>query len=109
MDHPIAKKKHEPPPLEHPEICDVWFWDGDFGHVLGCVDGQEERWLVEKGVLLREDDSKPGIENLVVGDAIYRIRTNRAFEMDVDDREPLFKWCSINTLTRVETPRPVWP
>ena len=104
----MTKKPYEPPPLEHPEVCESWFWDGDLDHALSCIEGQEEIWLLEKGVLQREDDSKSGVKDLVVGDAVYRIRTARAFEMGTDPREKLFRWSSMNPFTRVESPRPVW-
>jgi hypothetical protein len=108
MGETMAGDLYEPPPLEHPEVCDVWFWDGDLDHVLSCVKGQEEKYLLEKGVLQQEDDSKSGVKDLVVGDVVYRIRTSLAFEMGTDPREPLFKWSSINPFTMVESLRPVW-
>ena len=96
------------PLLEHPEPCETWFWDGDLDHALGCIEGQEERWLLEKGVLQQEDDSRPGVKDLVVGDVVYRIQTARAFEMGTDPREKLFRWSSMNPFTLVESQRPVW-
>lgn len=100
------KFKHSP--LEHPEIDEIWFWDGDYDHVLGCVEGKEEKWLVEKGILQREDNSQPNVDNLVTGDVVYRIRSAHALERGEDPREALFKWSSVNTLTGAEFPRPVW-
>jgi len=103
-----VKKPHEPPPLEHPEICEIWFWDGDLDHALGCVAGKEEKYLLEKGILQKEDDARDGVKNLVIGDVVYRIRSSRAFEMGMDPREALFKWSSMDPFTQAEIPRPVW-
>jgi len=92
--------------LEEAELREIWFWDGDFGHVLGCVEGKEGEWLVEKGVLHTEDDEQPGVKDLIEGDVVFRIRTKRALEMDDDPREPLFAWWTVNPETGVETMRP---
>lgn len=107
-DQDMTKKLQELPPLEHPEICGAWFWDADLDHALACVEGQEEKYLLEKGILQQEDDSKSGVKDLVVGDVVYRIRTSRSFDIGTDPREKLFKWSSINPLTLVESRRPVW-
>jgi len=101
------KPKFKPSPLEHPEIDEIWFWDGDYGHVLGCVEGKEEKWLVERGVLKSEDNSQPGVDNLMVGDIVYRIRTVHALERGTDGRELFFQWSLVNTITGAEYPRPV--
>lgn len=89
-------------------LDEIWFWDGDFGHLLGCVEGQEEKWLCEKGVLKTEDEELPGVKELLQGDVVFRARTAHAFERAEDPREKLFQWFSINPLTGVLTPRPEW-
>lgn len=93
------------PLLEDAELQQVWFWDGDFDHVLGCVKGEKEKWLVEKGVLHTEDDEYSGVKELIEGDVVFRIRTANALG-DKDPREKLFAWWLINTETGVETIRP---
>lgn len=94
--------------FDHPEAEEVWFWDGDFDHVLGCVTGQEEKWLVERGVLRREDVSQPGVKDLVVGDVVYRIRKAHALERREDPREVLFEWWYTNPITKIEQLRSAW-
>lgn len=84
---------------------ETWFWDGDFDHVLGCIDGEEGKWLVEKGILHTEDESSPGVKELIEGDAVYRIRTRESLEKSDDPREQFFTWVTVNPLTGVETPR----
>ena len=92
--------------LEEPELQEIWFWDGDFDHVLGCVEGQEGEWLVEKGVLHTEDDEQQGVKELIEGDIVFRIRTRRALERVEDPRETFFAWWTVNPETGVETMRP---
>ena len=96
------------PHLTAAEICEHWFWDGDFGHVLGSVQGEEERWLVEKGVMKQEDGWHDGAKDLLVGDVVYRIRTAAALEMGGDPREAFFDWFYVNVLTGAEQPRSAW-
>jgi len=90
--------------LENAEQIEVWFWDGDFGHVLGCVEGEEDQWLVEKGVLHTENDDESGVRELIEGDTVYRIRRSRALGME-DPREELFTWWTVSTETGVALPR----
>lgn len=96
------------PHLEQAELCEHWFWDGDFGHVLGCIQGQEERWLVEKGVMRREDGWHDGAKDLLVGDVVYRARTLAGQEMGEDPREDLFDWFYVDAGTGAEQPRSEW-
>lgn len=91
--------------LEAAELREIWFWDGDFGHVLGCVEGREEQWLVERGVLHTESDDQPGVKELIEGDTVFRIRTARALEIDYDPREKLFNWKTVDPTTGIETTR----
>jgi hypothetical protein len=89
-------------------VDEVWFWDGDLSSVLSCVSGDEEKWLVEKGVLQTEDDDRDGVKDLLKGDIVYRIRTVNALERALDPREQLFDWVYFNPLTGEETERPSW-
>ncbi|MHC4298882.1 MAG: hypothetical protein ACYS7Y_16515 [Planctomycetota bacterium] len=82
-----------------------WFWEGNLNHVLGKIKGDEEKWLVEKGVLHTEDDEQPGVKDLIEGDVVFRIRTVNALEDD-DPREKLFAWWTVNVETGMETIRP---
>lgn len=91
--------------LEDAELTEIWFWDGDLDHALGCIEGAESDWLVEKGVMRTENDDESGVCNLIEGDTVYRIRKARAFEQE-DPREPLFAWWTIDPATGVETVRP---
>jgi len=93
-------------PLDGAIQTETWFWDCDFCHVLGCVEGAMGDWLVEKGVLRIEDDKADGVRDLLEGDVVYRIRKSKAFEMGEDPRERLFMWVTVNPETGVETPRP---
>lgn len=96
------------PHLEAIEICEQWFWDGDADQMAACIAGQEERWLVEKGVMKREDGWHDGAKDLLVGDVVYRIRTSAALEMGEDVREDLFDWFYVDVTTGVEKPRSPW-
>lgn len=91
--------------LEKAELQQIWFWDGDFGHVLGCIEGEEGKWLVEKGVLHTENEEYSGVDNLIEGDVVFRIRIAKALEYK-DPREPLFTWWTVHPETGVETLRP---
>lgn len=93
------------PHLAQTEVCEVWFWDGDLARVQTHVRGEEERWLVEKGVMRQEDGWHDGAKDLLVGDVVYRIRTVAGLEMGPDPREGLFDWSSVNALTGVEMAR----
>lgn len=93
------------PLLKDAELQQIWFWDGDFGHVLGCIEGQEDRWLVEKGVLHTESDEHSGVDNLIEGDVIYRIRVTNALG-DEDPRETLFTWWTVDPAAGTATLRP---
>ena len=46
---------------EDAQLCEFWIWDGDVGHVLGLVEGMEDKFLIEYGVLTTEDDKLPGV------------------------------------------------
>lgn len=93
--------------LECIQHVETWFWDGDFDHVLGCIKGEEEKWLVERGVMIKEHDFLSGVKNLIVGDMVYRIRKFGAFASK-DPREDLFSWWTISPETGVETARASW-
>lgn len=89
----------------NPKNNEEWFWDGDFDRVLKHIEGAMGEWLVEKGVLHREDEKLLGVSDLLEGDIVYRIRRAVALEMDKDQREDFFKWSTVNPETGVETPR----
>ena len=90
--------------LKDAERIEAWFWDGDFDHVLGCVEGKAGEWLVEKGILHTEDDEGREVCDLIEGAVVYRIRKPRALN-DEDPREKLFAWWTVNPETGVETMR----
>jgi hypothetical protein len=90
---------------EDTELCDIWFWDGDFSRVLGHVEGKEGEWLVEKGVLHTENDEQAGVKDLIEGDIVFRTRTRRALGESDDTREAFFSWWTVNPETGVETMR----
>ena len=77
--------------LESAILEEIWFFDGDEGHMLGCVEGIPDDWLIEKGVLAQESDLD-GLEDLLEGDVVYRIRKESALKRAPDPREPLFSW-----------------
>lgn len=77
--------------LEDAVIDEIWFFDGDQDHVLGCVGDDPKEWLIEKGVLLQESDLR-NLEDLLEGDVVYRIRKKRALKRAKDPREALFSW-----------------
>lgn len=99
-----ARAPEKYPELKDAELQQIWFWDGDYGHVLGCVQGEEQKWLVEKGVLHTENDDLNGVKDLIEGDMIFRIRTANALG-DKDPREQFFTWWLVNVETGVETMR----
>jgi len=92
------------PHLDRAEVCEVWFWDGDFDRVLAHVHGEAERWLVEKGVLRHEDGWHDGTKDLLVGDVVYRIRTADGLGR-TDHREAFFDWFYVDVMTGAEQPR----
>jgi hypothetical protein len=77
--------------LEDAVIAEVWFFDGDEDHVLGCVEDDPAGWLIEKGVLKEESDLA-NLEDLLEGDIVYRIRKRGLRKRALDPREPLFDW-----------------
>jgi hypothetical protein len=77
--------------LEDAVIAEVWFFDGDEDHVLGCVEDDPAGWLIEKGVL-REESDLANLEDLLEGDVVYRIRKRGLRKRALDPREPLFDW-----------------
>ena len=81
------------------EQIETWIWDGDFGHVLGCIEGEEADWLVEQGVLHTEDDEAEGVSELLVGDIVYRLRKAPALEVAEDPRAALFNWGMVDPET----------
>ena len=81
------------------EQIETWIWDGDFGHVLGCIEGEEADWLVEQGVLHTEDDEAEGVSELLVGDIVYRLRKAQALEVAEDPRADLFSWGTVDPET----------
>lgn len=87
--------------LEDARLTELWVWDGDLSHALGCVEGDESSWLVERGVLTTEtDDEKLGsVCNLIEGDVVYRCRTRRAIDGAPDKREKLFDWQLVDPFT----------
>lgn len=91
------------PHLEQPEICELWIWNGDYEHVLGVVQGQEGRWIVEKGIMIQEDGWHDEAKDLIIGDVIYRLRTSAGLEMGKDPREDLFQWYPVDIETGKET------
>lgn len=78
--------------LENAVIDEIWFFDGDRGHVLGCVEDSPAEWLIERGVLIDETDEHYGLEELIEGDVVYRIRKKSALKRAHDPREPFFSW-----------------
>lgn len=84
---------------EDAQLCEFWIWDGDVGHVLGLVEGMEDKFLIEYGVLTTEDDKLPGVKELLKGDPVYRLRTARALDMSADPREKHFQWQLVNPYT----------
>jgi hypothetical protein len=84
---------------EDAQLCEFWIWDGDLGHALGLIEGMEEKFLLEQGVLTTEDDDLPGVKELLEGDPVYRLRTSRALEMRPDPREKLFAWRLVDPFT----------
>lgn len=91
--------------IDGAELQQKWFWDGNLSHVLGQVKGEEKKWLVEKGVLHTEDDEQSGVNDLIEGDVVFRIRTTKTLGDD-DPREKLFAWWTVNPETGAETVRP---
>jgi len=83
---------------ENAELCDLWFWNGKLDDVLAVVEGEEARWLVERGVLVREDDALHGVRDLLVGDVVYRLRTARGLEPE-DPRDKCFDWDLVDPYT----------
>ena len=81
------------------EQIEIWIWDGDFGHVLGCIEGEESDWFVEQGVLHTEDDDAEGVDELLVGDIVYRLRKAKALEVADDPRADLFAWGTVDPET----------
>jgi len=59
--------------------------------MLGCIEDEPDAWLVERGVLIEESE-QPGLEDLLQGDTVYRIRKQNAFKRLPDEREELFSW-----------------
>jgi len=90
------------PNLRDAIICEIWFWDADVDHLLGCIEDNPERWMVEKGVLREERDNVDGVKNLLKGDIVYRIRTKLGIARGEDPREKLFRWSMFNPFTGVE-------
>jgi hypothetical protein len=85
--------------FDMPELVDLWFWDGDLGHALGTVMGEEPDWLLEGGTLLEEDDQLHGVDNLIEGDVVYRARKARALDSSEDPRACKFDWELIDPFT----------
>lgn len=81
--------------LENAIIDEIWFFDGDQGYVLGCVEDNPEEWLIEKGILLQESEMD-GLEDLLEGDVVYRIRRSNAMKRLPDERESLFSWKEVS-------------
>jgi len=77
--------------LEDAVIAEIWFFDGDAGHMLGCVEDDPDGWLIEKGVL-REESDLSNLEELLEGDIVYRIRKRGMKRRAPDPREQLFYW-----------------
>lgn len=77
--------------LESAIVEEIWFFDGDDGHMLGCVGDNPHDWLIEKGVLAQESDLD-GLGDLLEGDVVYRIRKESALKRASDKRETLFSW-----------------
>jgi hypothetical protein len=85
--------------FEDAETVEFWFWDGDLGHALGTVTGEESDWLLERGTLIEEDDQLHGVDNLIEGDVVYRCRKARRLEGTEDPRARHFEWQLINPFT----------
>jgi hypothetical protein len=85
--------------FETADIVDLWFWDGDLGHALGTVMGEESKWLLERGTLVEEDDQLHGVDNLIEGDIVYRVRKARALEGRDDPRARCFTWQLVDPFT----------
>jgi hypothetical protein len=84
---------------EDAQLCEFWIWDGDLAHALALVRGMEDKFLVEHGTLRREDETLPGVKELLEGDPVYRLRTAQALEMRPDPREKLFEWRLVDPFT----------
>ena len=89
--------------LEDAHLSELWVWDGDLSHALGHVEGEEGRWLVERGVLTTETDEERlgSVCNLIEGDVVYRCRTARCIDGAADKREKLFDWQLVDPYTGV--------
>lgn len=80
------------------EVCDLWIWNGRLETALAEVAGREHQLLLEKGILIREDDQLPGVSDLIMGDVVYRLRTTRGLELD-DSRDRCFEWHLVDPYT----------
>ena len=85
--------------FEDAETVEFWFWDGDLGHALGTVTGEESDWLLERGTLIEEDDQMSGVDNLIEGDVVYRCRKTRRLEGAEDPRARHFEWQLVDPYT----------
>jgi hypothetical protein len=85
--------------FEDAETVEFWFWDGDLGHALGTVSGEESDWLLERGILIEEDDQMAGVDNLIEGDVVYRCRKARGLEGSEDPRARNFDWQLVDPYT----------
>lgn len=101
----MSKEDKQDSILDCARQIEIWFWDGDSGHVVGCIDDEQEEWLVEKGILCTEDENAPGVKDLIEGDTVYRIRKSEAINNINDPREKFFIWFTVNPVTGSETPR----
>jgi hypothetical protein len=80
------------------EVCDLWFWNGRLETALAEVAGCEDHWLLEKGILIRENDQLDCIRELILGDVVYRLRTSRGLELN-DPRDRCFEWHLVDPYT----------
>ena len=82
-----------------PDKGDVWMWDGDLERALALVKGHEGEWLLERGILVTEDETMPGVSNLIEGDIVYRCTTHVRINEAPDPREQLFDWSLVDPVT----------
>jgi hypothetical protein len=82
-----------------PEAGIIWMWDGDLERALSFVRGHESEWLLERGILVTEDETMPGVSNLIEGDIVYRCTTHSRIGEESDPREHLFDWSLVDPLT----------